>query len=138
MHDFVAAYLLLFFGALVVSWLIQLLVGWCAYNAILPIPAEQREIEPALAFGLMVPFVGTLLNFLVLPALSRSYQRWFAARGVTGEGDCGENLAWWHAIVSVGAWVPCLPLAGLSAIVLQVLYLLRLRRLCRRASAPGA
>jgi hypothetical protein len=138
MHDLVVAYLLLFFGTLVVSYLIQLLVAWCAYNAALPIPAEQREVEPVMGLVLCVPFVGTFLNFLVQPALSRSYRRWFAARGVTGEGDCGENLAWWCAIVSVGAWVPCLPLAGLSAIVLQVLYLLRLRRLCRRALEPGA
>ncbi len=120
--------LLLFFGALIVSYLLQLLVCWCVYNAILPIPAEQREVQPALAFLLLLPCVGTLLNFVIQPALARSYRRWFAARGLLGQGDCGENLAWWHAIAGVCAWVPCLPLAGLASIVIQVLYLLRLAR----------
>ena len=123
--------LVLFGGSLFVSYLLQLLVAWCAYNAALPIPAEQREIEPVMALCLAVPFVGTLLGFLVQPALARSYRRWFAARGLPGDGDCGENLAWAAAIVGVLAWVPCLPFAGLAAIVLQVLYLLRLRRVCR-------
>lgn len=133
-----AALLLSFFGALVVSWLVQLLVGWSAYNAILPIPAEHREIEPVLAFGLFVPFMGTLMGFLVQPALSRSYKRWFAARGLSGARDCGEGLAGWNAIAGVLAWVPCLPLAGLATIVLQVMYLVRLRRLRRMALALGA
>ena len=133
-----AAYLLLYFGSLAVSWLIQLLVAWCAYNAALPIPAEQRELEPALALCLAVPVVGTLLGFLVQPALSRSYKRWFAARGLPGDDDCGENIAWGGAITGVLAWVPCLPFAGLAAIALQVMYLLRLGRLRRLAKTASA
>ncbi len=120
--------LVLFFGALALSYLLQLLVGWCVYNAVLPVPAEQREVEPALAFLLVVPIVGTLLNFLIQPAVARSYRRWYAAHGLTSEGDCGESLAWWYALASVCAWVPCLPFAGLAAIVIQVLYLVRLTR----------
>jgi hypothetical protein len=120
--------LALFFGALLLGYLVQLLVCWFVYNAALPIPAEHREIQPALAFLLLVPVAGTFLNFLVQPAVSRSYKRWFAARGVTTEGDCGENLAWWYAIAGICAWVPCLPFAGLAALVLQILYLVRLGR----------
>lgn len=128
-----------FLGALIVGFLLQLLVCWLVYNAALAIPKEHREIEPALAFLLLVPFLGVFLNFLVQPAVSRSYRRWFAARGVTTEGDCGESLAWWYAILCVCAWVPCVPLAGLVAIVLQVVYLLRLRRVhaAGRAMIPA-
>jgi len=120
--------LLVFFGSLVLSYLLQVLVGWCVYNAVLPVPAEFREIQPALAFGLFVPLVGTFLGFLIQPAVARSYRRWFAARGISTQGDCGENLAWCSAIGGVGAWVPCLPFAGLAAVVVQVLYLVRLAR----------
>ena len=135
--DLFALYLLLYFGALLVSWLIQLLVGWCAYNAALPIPDELREVQPVMGLILCVPVVGTLLGFLVQPALARSYKRWFAARGAEGDGDCGENLAWASAITGVLAWVPCLPFAGLAAIVLQVMYLVRLARVRARAKTLG-
>jgi len=131
--DLVAWALLLYLGSLAVAYLLQLLVAWCAYNAALPIPAELRESEPALALLVAVPVVGTLLGFLVQPGLARSYRRWFAARDVPGDGDCGENLAWGCAITGVLAWVPCLPFAGLATIVLQLLYLARLARV-RRAS----
>jgi len=131
--DLVAWALVLYFGSLAVAYLIQLLVAWCAYNAALPIPAELRESEPALALLVAVPLVGTLLGFLVQPGLARSYRRWFAALSAPGDGDCGENLAWGSAITGVLAWVPCLPFAGLAAILMQVLYLLRLGRV-RRAS----
>ena len=120
--------LVVYLGSLALSYLLQVLVGWCAYNALLPVPAEFREVQPALAFGLFVPVVGTFLGFLIQPAVSRSYRRWFAARGITGAGDCGENLAWCCAIGGVGAWVPCLPLAGLASVVVQVLYLVKLTR----------
>jgi len=126
--DFVPAALILFLGLLVLGYLVQVLLSWFVYNAALLIPAEHREIQPALALLLLVPVVGTFLNFLIQPAVARSYRRWFAARGVTSAGDCGESLAWWYAILGICAWVPCLPLAGLAAIVLQTLYLLRLLR----------
>ena len=96
--------LLVFFGSLVLSYLLQVLVGWCVYNALLSVPAEFRELQPALAFGLFVPLVGTVLGFLIQPAVARSYKRWFAARGISTEGDCGENLAWASAIA--GASMP--------------------------------
>ena len=141
LHDGgLAAFLVfLFLGVLLLYFLIQLFVCWCVYNAALTVPSEHREIEPALAFLLLVPCLGMFLNFLIQPAVARSYKRWFAARGVTNQGDCGESVAWWHAITSVCALVPCVPLAGMAAIVLQIIYLLRLSRVSAagRALAPA-
>jgi hypothetical protein len=129
-----------FLGVLLVQFLIQLVICWLVYNAALTVPPEHREIEPALAFLLLVPCLGLFLNFLIQPAVARSFKRWFAARGVTTEGDCGESLAWWHAITSVCALVPCVPFVGLTAIVLQIIYLLRLSRVrsTARAMVPAA
>jgi len=129
---------LLFIGFALLYFLVQLVACWFVYNTALLVPAEHREIEPALAFLLLVPCLGLFMNFLIQPALSRSYKRWFAARGVTTEGDCGESIAWWHAIAGICAYVPCVPFAGLAAIVLQIVYLLRLSRLRTSARAMVA
>jgi hypothetical protein len=128
-----------FLGVLLLHFLIQVLICWFVYNAALAVPPEHREIEPALAFLLLVPCIGLFLNFLIQPAVARSFKRWFAARGVTTEGDCGESLAWWYAITSVCALVPCVPFVGLAAIVLQILYLVRLARVraAGRAMVPA-
>jgi hypothetical protein len=138
--DLAALALFAFLGVLLVHFLIQALICWFVYNAALDIPAEHREIEPALAFLLLVPCLGLFLNFLIQPAIARSFKRWFASRGVTSEGDCGESIAWWYAITSVCALVPCVPFVGLAAIVLQVVYLVRLARVrsTARAMVPAA
>ena len=114
---------LLFIGFALLYFLVQLVACWFVYNT-----------------ALLVPCLGLFMNFLIQPALSRSYKRWFAARGVTTEGDCGESIAWWHAIAGICAYVPCVPFAGLAAIVLQIVYLLRLSRLrtSARAMVPAA
>lgn len=130
-----AVLLFVFLGLLVVRFLIQFFVCWMVYRAAEAVPPEHREIEPALAFLLLIPCLEIFLAFLVQPCVARSYRRWFAARGVTSEGDCGEGLAWWYAITSVCAVIPCVPLAGLVAIVLQVLFLLRISGLRRQGLA---
>src|SRR5260221_12215584 len=129
------AFVLFFLGLALLHFLVQVLVCWFAYNAALLVPPEHREIEPALAFLLLVPCLGLFLNFLIQPAVARSFRRWFAARGVSTEGDCGESLAWWHAIAGICAYVPCVPFAGLAAIALQIVYLVRLARVSATARA---
>lgn len=115
-------------------FLLQLCVCVFLYRAGSDVPAEHRELEPALAFLLLVPCLDLCASFLVQPCLARSYRRWLAARGAAGEGDCGENLAWWHALLGVCGIVPCVNLLALpAAIVLHVLFLVRLARVRRSA-----
>ncbi len=137
LHDggWIAVVFFVFLGLLLLRFLIQCVICWMVYRAAESVPPEHREIEPALAFLLLVPCLDIFLNFLVQPSVARSYRRWFESRGDTSEGDCAENLAWWYAITTVCAHVPCVPFAGLVAVILQIVFLLRVSRLRSKALA---
>jgi hypothetical protein len=81
----------------------------------------------------LIPCWSVIWAFYVYAPVSRSFAQAFAARGVTGEGDAGENLGLWLAICGVACLVPVVNwIAGTAYLVLLILYLIKVRGLKQR------
>ena len=83
-------------------------------NALKDVPPKYRKIEPGMVWLLLIPLFNVVWTFVVLPGVSRSFQRYFAARGCTEHGDCGEGIGLRFAICFAVCWA-CFTLPFLRA-----------------------
>lgn len=125
-----AALAAVFFVALLVLIAIGLAVAavvcWLISGCLKVLPQEYREMEPGMVWLLMIPLFQLVWNFFVFPKTSRSFQRYFAARGRTEFGDCGEKIGLWYAICGALCLIPCVNyVAGPAALVLLIIYLVK-------------
>ncbi|MCX8109252.1 MAG: hypothetical protein N3G20_10655, partial [Verrucomicrobiae bacterium] len=96
------------------------------------IPPEHRKMEPTLVWLLLIPCFPIVWNFFVFLRLSDSYLSYFSAQGRTDVGDCGRGLGLGYAICFACSVVPYIGvLAALAAIVLLILYLVKVLQLKR-------
>jgi hypothetical protein len=115
---------------LVVALAVGVLVCYFLYQAARQIPAEHRKLGPSSVFLLLVPLLNVVWLFIVVIKLSESFQSYFSAQGRTDAGDCGYAIGLGWAIAVVCAVVPVVNvLAGPAALILMILYLVKVTQL---------
>lgn len=126
--DATALGLILGFAAAVVVITIAIGVVICflLMSCFKSIPPAHRKMEPALVWLLLIPCFSVVWNFFVFPRLSESYLSYFTAQGRSDVGDCGRGLGLAYAICCACSMIPYIGiLAGLAALVLLILYLVK-------------
>ena len=131
------AVILLFVGiALAVMILINVFVCWLLQRAYASIPAEHRQMEPAMVWLLLIPCFNLIWNFMVFPKLGRSFRAYFESKGDTSHGDSGEKMGLWYAICTVCSIIPCVGyVAGPASLVLLIICLIKFSDLRNRVIA---
>lgn len=121
--------------------LLAINIAICAlhYSCLARVPAEYRKMEPWQVWLLMIPIFNLAWNFFVYQRIPESYQAYFAAKGITGVGDCGKNLGLWYAICVIGPFVvPCVgSILGLAALVLMIIFIVKEFELRRKIPKPA-
>lgn len=111
---------------LVIGLAISALICYLLYTDLQRIPPQHRKQEPNMVWLLMIPLFNLVWNFFVWPKIAESYQSYFDAQGVTGEGDYGRQLSMILCIAAALCLIPLLNcLAGPVALVLYVLLLVK-------------
>jgi hypothetical protein len=121
-----ALLLLLFAVALAVG----AFICYQLYLAAGRLPAANQKLPPVSVFLLLVPVVNIVWLFFVVMKVSQGYQEYFAANPRPGVGDCGYGIGLGWAIASACVFVPLAHyFAGLAALILMVLYLVKMAQL---------
>ena len=131
--------LMVFVVMLVIGLVIGLAICYMLYQAAQRVPAEHRKLTPASVFLLLIPLLNVVWLFIVVIKLSESYQGYFKAQSRTDVGDCGYAIGLGWAIASVCVVVPVANmLAGPAAVILMILYLVKLSQLKALVTPPIA
>jgi hypothetical protein len=113
---------------------IAVVVAYLLYSCLDRVPAQHRKMEAWQAWLILIPVLNMVWAFFLFPKMARSYQSYFAEKGRSDVGDCGEKIGMWCAICWVvsflGSFVPCLgmivaPLAFLAWLVLLIIFLIK-------------
>lgn len=121
---------------LVISAVISFLI-WKPYKAL---PETYRQMPVNQVWLMLIPFFNLIWAFFIASKLPASFKQYFDERGVPEAevGDCGKAVALWWAICSVVIIVPCLGvIAGLAALVLLILFIVKLFDMRKRIIAAG-
>ena len=122
--------------AILVALVIELIIILITAGCLKRIPPEFRLMSPGMVWLLLIPVFDLIWNFFVFVRLSKSYQRYFAAKGRTEFGDCAEKIGLWCAICCVCAWIPLVGYAaGPASLVLLIVYLVKVVGLKKYVSA---
>lgn len=130
---------------LLVGLAIAAFICWLLYNDYAALPAEHRKLSPGLVWLLLIPCFSVIWNFFVFPGLAKSYQSYFAAKGVTDVGSCGEGLAWTLCVLPLLGFMPCIPCIGpciglglsVAYLVVLVVFLVKANTLKQRVLCGG-
>jgi hypothetical protein len=134
MAAMMAVFFMMAIVAVAISLAILAVVAWLISGCLKAIPPEHREMEPAMVWLILIPLFNVVWNFFVLPKTSRSFQRYFAAKGRTEFGDCGEKIGLWCAICGAASLALQLvfrlnfvvgPVVGLATLALLIIYLVK-------------
>jgi hypothetical protein len=116
---------------------IQILIIVIIRNSLDAIPQQFREIEPNMAWLMLVPLLNIVWPFFLFPKTARSFQNYFRATGQPHD-DCGEQTGMYYAICTVGSMVPCLGFfAGIAALIFLIIVLIKFTELRNRVRAGG-
>jgi hypothetical protein len=103
------------------------------------LPPANRKLAPASVFFLLIPLVNIVWLFFVVMKLSQGYQEYFAANPRPGVGDCGYGVGLGWAVAAVCVIVPVAHFfAGLAALILMILYLVKMSQLRALVVPPTA
>jgi hypothetical protein len=117
---------------------IGVFVCYQLYLAAARLPEANRKLAPAAVFLLLVPVVNMVWLFIVVMKLSEGYQQYFAAQQRTDVGDCGYRLGLGWAIAGLCVIVPIAHVfAGLAALILMILYLVKMSQLKAMVAPPS-
>jgi hypothetical protein len=117
-------------AALVISLIIMAVVCWLVAGCYEKIPEKFRAMPPNKVWLLMIPCFNLVWGFWVFPGLSKSFQAYFDSVDDKSVGDCYAKVALWLCISQACCIVPCLNyLAGLAALVLLILFLIKTNEL---------
>jgi len=125
-EGWLAAILFAMLIVLLIVLVVYIVVCYLVFSCFQRIPSQHRQMEPWQAWLLLIPLFNIVWNFFVFPGLARSYQSYFAERGRTDVGDCGEKIGLWFAICCVASYIPCLNyVAGPASLVLLIIFLVK-------------
>ncbi|RPJ82434.1 MAG: hypothetical protein EHM13_08930 [Acidobacteria bacterium] len=131
--------LALFFVVTILGVAIGVFISYLLYDAERRLPQPYQLISPPLIFLLVVPLFNLAWIFFVVLKVSQSFQKYFAAEGRTGVGDCGQGLGLGWAITAVCSLLPGIGvLSALASLVLMVLYLMKITQLKGMVTAGPA
>jgi heme/copper-type cytochrome/quinol oxidase subunit 2 len=109
---------------------VHIVVCFFLYKFYQRVPQQFRKMEPGMVWLLLIPCFNLVWNFFVYIRLSRSLKGYFNSVGNQTVGDCGEGLGLAFSICEAATIIPCLGLlAGIGAIVLVILYLVKANQL---------
>jgi hypothetical protein len=123
---------------LTVGMAISILVCFLIYNAQAALPPQFQRIPAGQIWLLLIPLFNLVWNFFVFPRVAESYQAYFNSQGRTDIGDAGRGIGLGYAICAAVAIVPCIGIfAGLAALVLLIIFLVKIYGLKAQLAAPG-
>jgi len=133
---FVAIFVLIVFA-------IQVAINFFYYKCLLEVPEEHRTMQPAMVFLNLVPCLNIVWIFLVVNAISKSYQSFFATLDdphVKNEyGDCAAKLGLAYAILSLLSAIPYLNcLSSIPSLVVFIILLLKYNEMRKFAQLANA
>jgi divalent metal cation (Fe/Co/Zn/Cd) transporter len=136
-EEAIVAALVAVFGILLLGLLaVHVFVCWLLYDALGAVPPTHRKQEPGLVWLLLIPCWHVIWGFFVYPKISRSFAEALQARGIQSEGDAGESLGLWVAILGVLNIVPLLNyVSWLAYLIVLILYLVKVRELKKKLLA---
>jgi hypothetical protein len=118
------------FAGLAIGLIISAVICWLIAGCYERIPEKFRTMTPGKVWLLMIPCFNLVWGFWVYPGLSKSFQAYFDSVGDKTVGDCYAKIALWLCICQACCIVPCLNyLAGLAALVLLILFLIKTNEL---------
>lgn len=107
------------------------------YLAANQLPPANRKLPPASVFLLLIPVLNLFWLFYVVIKLSQGYQEYFAAHPRPDVGDCGYGIGLGWAVAALCSFVPFARIfAGLAALILMILYLVKMSQLRALVAAP--
>ena len=138
MHDngWVAVALIASAIVVAVTLIIHIFVCWLLYTISNRIPARFRLMDPGLVWLLLIPCFYMVWNFFVYPKLSRGFKAYFESVNDATVGDCGLQIGTFYAVAVVCTLLPCVNyVAGPAAIVLLIVYLIKVNELSKKIPA---
>jgi hypothetical protein len=134
MNDFDEAtgfILILFFSLIVFA--LQILMAYFLYDGINKIPNKFRTVEPYFAWLTLIPLVGFVFYWILLPIkIPESFKYFFYQNPVQDElpKDFGKSLGLWAVISSTLLIFPIInALALIATIVFTILYFIQFRKI---------
>lgn len=110
--------------------LVGLVVLYLIHDALRRLPARLRRMSPGEVFLTLIPLFGLIWVFIVVDRVSRSFEDYFRERGILSEGDCGRSVGLGWAVTAACMVIPLVGgLAGFAALVLMIVYVVKLGRL---------
>lgn len=106
--------LLLGFGFFVIYVGIKGLICFTTIQALKCVPEEQRRIQPAMVWLLMIPGFSWVWNFVVFQKVPESFREFFRSKGGQQYGDCGQSLGRLYAIADLCWAIPIPPFSMLA------------------------
>ena len=135
---FGGVFMLLCCGGIIIGLAIQAAICYLLSNALKAIPAEHRKQEPNMVWLLMIPLFNLVWNFFVVPKISDSFKSYFDSVGATDVGDCGRQIGLIYCILAALCVIPYVnTLTGLGALVLLILYLVKVNELKKKIAPPA-
>jgi hypothetical protein len=129
--------LVIFIVVFAIALAIGAFICYQLYLAAARLPEANRKLAPASVFLLLVPLVNIVWLFFVVMRLSEGYQQYFAAQQRTDVGDCGYRVGLGWAIAGACVVVPIAnAFAGLAALILMILYLVKMSQLKAQVTPP--
>jgi uncharacterized membrane protein len=97
---------------------------------------ENRAMEPAVTWLLIIPCFGLIWHFFVVMNMSKSLAAEFQKRGVTAEPEPGKMLGLIMCILAVCSIIPLLgPLCALGSLVCWVIYWVKIAEFSKKLGA---
>jgi uncharacterized membrane protein len=134
MNDFDGAMgLILILFISLVGFLLQLLIAYFLYDGINKIPKKYRIVEPYFAWLTLIPLVGIVFYWILLPfKIPESFRYFFYQNPVQNElpKDFGKSLGL-GAVISITLLIfPIInALALIASIVFMILYFIQFRKI---------
>ena len=124
-------------GFFVVIYGILIFICVKLMQAMQVIPPEHQKIPPGLVWLIIIPCIGVFANFFVFTQIPKSYESYFASRGLPYD----QNLFTFGLVYSCLGLVTLIPYIGscfgIVALVMLVLFLVKLSELKKAAQSVG-
>jgi hypothetical protein len=132
--------MLVIYGIIIaIALAVFIFVLWFLSSALAAVPQQYRDMESARVWLLLIPLFNLIWMFLVTGRISSSYQRYFAAQGITTYGDCGAAIGMWCCICALLCFIPCVNIiAGPAFLILLIIFLVKISGMKKQVGAAPA